>query len=899
MTKRTSDKRASWRGASGSRSRVKDASSRGKHARSAPPPQTKRKDSGGNSLTGAASRALGWSFASTLLTRVTTLGTGIVLARLLGPHAFGTYAVALVALLAMQTFNELGVSLAIVRWEDDPREITPTVTTISVFVSCLAYIACFFGAPAFAATMGDPSAAGVVRFLALCILIDGFCNTPSGVLERAFQQGRKMFAIQVGGWLGTGVTLFLAWSGYGAMSLAIGQVAGSMLCMLILVGFVPSSLRFGFNLRKANALLRFGLPLAGSNLISFAIFSIDQLIVGHMLGTVSLGYFVLALNMASWPLNMLSRPIRSVLPATLSRLQHDRAIMRDTFLTTLALLGAVALPICLFVSGSARPLIGFVYGTRWLPAALPLEWLALAASLRILFEPTYDYLVVLGLSRAVLVVQLIWMLFLAPALIVGIKVSGIYGAGAAEATVAAIAVLPCYLRCLRSAGVGLRSLSKRLIFPILGACAVWIVATKIAKEVGSDFVALVLSGIATLVVVAVLMYRLRSAVALLRASHAESTRPDVNSTEDTIKVTSERGPESFDNELTAELAANWGVANVSPPARGPWRNSNIPLQQALLASRAPLREITEPIPVYRDIPDFFSGRVLDTTSPIYSMTVKSRQWDPYADRGKPLPPAAGPRGGRADPGRQGPLPPAAGPRGGRADPGRQGPLPPAAGPRGGRADPGRRGRCRRRLVLGAAERILAGRGRCRRRLVLGAAERILAGRGRCRRRLVLGAAERILACRGRCRRRLVLGAAERILAGRGRCRRRLVLGAAERILAGRGRCRRRLVLGAAERILAGRGRCRRRLVLGAAERILAGRGRCRRRLVLGAAERILAGRGRCRRRLVLGAAERTQQSSDVFREMSVPVLSRPWSCRVAAGMLWCVGPRGRAGSLCL
>ena len=38
----------------------------------------------------------------------------------------------MVALLAVLTFNELGVSLAIVRWPGDPRAIAPTVTTISI-----------------------------------------------------------------------------------------------------------------------------------------------------------------------------------------------------------------------------------------------------------------------------------------------------------------------------------------------------------------------------------------------------------------------------------------------------------------------------------------------------------------------------------------------------------------------------------------------------------------------------------------------------------------------------------------------------------------------------------------------------------------------------------------------
>ena len=75
-----------------------------------------------------AGRALAWSLLNTVVARVGTLAIGIVLARMLGPEEFGTYAVAFVALIALLSFNELGVSLAIVRWPGDPRSSRPPST---------------------------------------------------------------------------------------------------------------------------------------------------------------------------------------------------------------------------------------------------------------------------------------------------------------------------------------------------------------------------------------------------------------------------------------------------------------------------------------------------------------------------------------------------------------------------------------------------------------------------------------------------------------------------------------------------------------------------------------------------------------------------------------------------
>jgi O-antigen/teichoic acid export membrane protein len=473
-----------------------------------------------STLAARASRALGWNFGNTVLSKLGGLGISIMLARLLGPHAFGAYAVALVALTAMQNFNELGMSMAIVRWETDPRDIVPTVTTVSVFVSILTYVACYSLAPVYAAAMGAPSATDVVRVLALAIFIDGFCNTPAGLLQRRFEQGKAAVASQVGVWTGTGLTVVLALSRHGAMSLAIGQVAGVLVVAVILIAFVPESLRFGFNPAKARALLRFGLPLSGSSLIDFGLTSMDQVIVGHLLGATTLALYVLAFNLSTWPLSMSSPAVRNVAPAVFSRLQHDQPALRSTFLSAARILAAVTLPICLLIGGSATPLVGFVYGPRWLPAAQPLMWLALVGGVRILLGLAYDYLAVLARTHVLLIIQIIWLVALIPCLIAGTRAGGIYGTGLAEAAVVLLVVVPCYLVALRKADIALMALGKSLLLPLAAAAGAGLAAKGADAIVSSNFIALAVSGTITTVLIGLIAYRMRSTLALLRGSQA-------------------------------------------------------------------------------------------------------------------------------------------------------------------------------------------------------------------------------------------------------------------------------------------------------------------------------------------------------------------------------------------
>ncbi|MGW4638074.1 oligosaccharide flippase family protein [Sphaerisporangium sp. NPDC004334] len=468
------------------------------------------------SLGSRAGRALGWSLLSTIAARLGTLAVGITLARVLGPAQFGTFAVALVALLAMLSINELGVSLAIVRWPGDPRSIVPTVATMSAGFSVLVCGAFVAAAPAFAAVMGNPAATGPVRVLALSVVTNGLVSTSAALMQREFMQGRKMIADQVDNWLGALISLALALLGWGAMSLAVGRVCGSLAGGALLVSFAPQRLRFGFDREVARRLVRFGLPLAGASLLVFAVGYADQIVVGHVLGSTALGFYVLAVNLSGWPVAVFSQPVRAVAPAAFARLQHDRPTLSRSFVTVAALLVGLTLPMCLLLSGAAPAIIRFVYGDQWGPAAVALAGLGVLAGLRIFFELVYDYLVVLERSRAVLAVQGLWLAVLVPAMWLGVTQGGLRGAAVALVAVAGLVVLPAYLWMLGRAGVRAADLARSLWPAVLAALAVGAFAVGAGRVIVPDLGVLAAAGAAGVLVVGLYGYRRRRVLADLR-----------------------------------------------------------------------------------------------------------------------------------------------------------------------------------------------------------------------------------------------------------------------------------------------------------------------------------------------------------------------------------------------
>ncbi|MDT9592548.1 oligosaccharide flippase family protein [Nocardioides zeae] len=435
---------------------------------------------------------------NTALSKVAGLATGIAIARIVGPEEFGTFAVAFVALMAVLAFNDLGVSLAIVRWPGDPRRIAPTVTALSVASSAVLAAAMAAAAAPFATAMGAPGATGPVRLLALCVLVNGIVATPAALLQRELRQDLRLVADQVNLWLGAGVSLALAIAGAGAASLAVGRLVGAVVSGILLVRFSPLPWRAGWDPAVVPGLLRFGVPLAGASAVVFGIGFADQLVVGAVLGPTALGAYVLAVNLAGWPVQLLSAPLRQVTPPLFARRRADAPAAHEALGLVARGLLALAVPCCVALAVCADAVVAVVYGPAWHAAAEPLRWLALAAVARVLCELLYDYLVVAGRTARVLSVQAVWLVALVPAVLLGLRLDGLAGAALAVALVGPVVVLPAYALALRAARTPVVPVLRGAVAP-LGAGLALALAVGLAGLAGAgDLVTLAVAAVATL-----------------------------------------------------------------------------------------------------------------------------------------------------------------------------------------------------------------------------------------------------------------------------------------------------------------------------------------------------------------------------------------------------------------
>lgn len=449
---------------------------------------------GERSLGQAVGRGLTWSLGGQIVMRLLSFGTGIVMARLLVPEDFGAFAVALLAINVLSALNELGTIPAVINWKGDPEEAVPTGMTLACLGSVVAYLVVWFGAPAFASNFTSPEAVSVLRVFGLTILLDGVNAMPQAILYRSFRQAEFAVA-ELAGTVGYAVIgIWLAWAGTGALSMAWGRVAGAVITAGLFYAMLRFRPRFGFDRAIARQLLAFGMPLGLSHLVAESVINIDYYVVGAVLGTTTLGFYLLAFNLSSWPVSTISYAVQKVSFAAFSRLVDDKERLAQGFSRSMGVALTVTLPCLALLIVLTPEVIGFLYGDRWLPAAIAARLLLLLGGVRVLMDLMFDLVAADGRSHTTLMLRLLWLAALVPALFAGAHLDGLRGVGTAHVIVALVVVLPLLLRIVRATGVPLRGLTAQVVRPVLATAAAVGVMLLLMPFVGGHLVRLVLIG---------------------------------------------------------------------------------------------------------------------------------------------------------------------------------------------------------------------------------------------------------------------------------------------------------------------------------------------------------------------------------------------------------------------
>lgn len=455
------------------------------------------------SVSGGIRRGLAWSGVSSLVLRLGTFAVGIFLARVFTPEQFGLFAVVLTVQTVMMTLADFGLSADLIRSADHRRK-APTVATFALVISGTLTLLLWAGAQPLADLLGASEAGPVLAVMSLTLLIAGIGVVPYATLQRDFHQ-KQVFLIALADFVvGTVLIVLLVLAGWGVMALAVSRVVAQLVAVVLQFLLSGERLRWGMDRTVARGVIAFGLPVAGANLLSWALLGADKVLVSGLAGATALGFYFLAFNISNWPMSALGQVVRSVSLPAFSRVA---AGTRDRSLATaLAPVWAVAVLAGIMLVLLAAPVVELVYGSRWLAAAPLLMMLGGFGALRTVLDLSTSYLLARGESARVFWLQVVWMVLLLPALVLAIGAFGSEGAAVVQLGTSLV-LLVVYAHTLRRVGADLRAVWSAFWPPLAAAVPAAGVTWAVTRVSGSPLADLLLGGLVGAAVYAGVLWR--------------------------------------------------------------------------------------------------------------------------------------------------------------------------------------------------------------------------------------------------------------------------------------------------------------------------------------------------------------------------------------------------------
>jgi PST family polysaccharide transporter len=327
----------------------------------------------------ASARGVAWNLAQNLTSRVLALVVVSIQSRLIEREAFGSIAIALAVTSLAELLVNQGYGDFITQTRKLSNQHLDTAFWFNIGVgAALTCCVALLALPLANLLDADASAAPVVRWLSLSLLIRSCSIVPTAILTREMQFRTLSLRSLIAAVVASAVAIVAAFKGAGVYSLVIQILVGDLVSTVLL--WSSTSWRPRLRLSRASfvELGHFGTPILLATLLAMVSRRFDAFIVGGALGLTMLGVYSLAQRAYQIVLQVLNKSGVDVVFSALSRLADTKEDRSKAVYSVVEITTVLCFPVYIGLAVIAEPTTELLFGPRWSDAAPVLRVFALA-----------------------------------------------------------------------------------------------------------------------------------------------------------------------------------------------------------------------------------------------------------------------------------------------------------------------------------------------------------------------------------------------------------------------------------------------------------------------------------------------------------------------------------------
>lgn len=376
-----------------------------------------------------ALKGVSWMSFSRVASRILSFIKIAFLARILTPSQFGIFGIASIVLSFLEIITETGINIILIQAKKDIKEYINSAWVVSIIRGIIICLVIIITSPIIASFFQTPEALGILLLISLVPLIRGFINP-------AVIQFRKELNFAYEFWLRTSVffidalvTMIIAFFTQSVYSLAIGLIIGSLAEAIISFALIKPTPKLRLDANYLKEIIHKGKWITTYGIFNYLAENMDNIFVGKILGSASLGIYQMAYKLSILPISEVSDVVSQVVFPVYSKIENDTSRLLKAYFKTILLTVLLAFIIGIIIFTLTEEIILIILGPNWISAVAVLKILSVYGIFRTISGPSSALFLAKGKQNYVTIMNFVRFSSIVITIFPLVVIFGMVGAG--------------------------------------------------------------------------------------------------------------------------------------------------------------------------------------------------------------------------------------------------------------------------------------------------------------------------------------------------------------------------------------------------------------------------------------------------------------------------------------
>jgi O-antigen/teichoic acid export membrane protein len=376
-----------------------------------------------------AAKGFSWISLLRFSTRIITILRLSILGRLLTPTQFGYFGIASLILTLLEVLTETGINVFLVQEKSHIKEYISSAWVVSIIRGTILAFLLLILTPIVTNFFNAEGAYNTLILMSVVPFIRGFIN-PAIISYQKDLLFNKEFRIRfILFFVDVAVSIIVAFYTKSAISFVYGLIASALLEVILSYVMIPLWPNIQFEYTKIKRIITKGWWVTLIGVFSYVSDNGDNIMVGRILGTASLGIYQVAYKFSTLPISEIAEVTSWVIFPVYAKFSNEKSRLLKAFVKVLSINSLAALILGGVIYFFAEPLIHIFMGSQWVAAISVIKILAIFGILRTIFGNFTPLFLSLGRQDYVARMTFFRFLGLAVTIVPFIHQFGLNGAG--------------------------------------------------------------------------------------------------------------------------------------------------------------------------------------------------------------------------------------------------------------------------------------------------------------------------------------------------------------------------------------------------------------------------------------------------------------------------------------